>query len=823
MPKNTRVASDNSAFREYSRAEGLMADGGGHNVNSCAAPPQKLRRRRPTCTERLTVGLLSTYRSANTEFVYVGAIQNPRHVLTKDARPEGNHGKDNKACDLIITVGDVLGGAHGGHRFCVLGMLGQGTFGQVVKCRAEWIQERNSSPMSVLSSDDDQFPPNTSPSMQKVPTSEMVAVKIVKNKPAYYTQAKVEIKVLKQVTEEFGEGTDPKDPSHSLVRLLYDFEYHHHLCMVFELMSMNLYELIKHQEFRGLEFSRVRAFCAQVLEALSCLYQMQVIHCDVKPENILLENFGDPIMPRIKLIDLGSACYHDREAFTYIQSRFYRAPEVLLHLKYSAPIDLWSAGCVALELFMGLPVFPGVSVHNQLTRIVEMLGLPPDWMIEKGKKGENFFVREPGVRQDHYSLSSFERTMNGSSHPWRLKTPQEWARENRIRNGPEETKRYVKERTLQGIVEKCETQRRPRSEPVVAIPIQDLKCFIDFCSGLLRHDPNKRWTAAQALKHPFITHEQYTKPYVPAVSTEPIFEEELMYTTPVANRKQQNPMEGNEMDVEEDDEPSSRRVTTAPMAVSRHRSNKHAQREPKLSSSLSISRSVDKNLGLSSSQPNRFKRPFDATGASPNDSFSSVGSPITRPNVPYPIAHQSRWSDFSSLVSPQFGVSVTHPQTDPLSQLGTSLPNHNHSLCSQTQHSAYGSMEASNKASSASLSGMSSSFNSRPMDMTHSHVLNQLRKGQTGSSLFGNTQPVPKQQFSASYTASSGLGFVDESGIDPQRQRSNSEGGEVHAATQDQQPSESVPNMTTMVESTPAVVVKTLAEWDPFDKEEKDQ
>lgn len=78
--------------------------------------------------------------------------------------------------------------------------------------------------------------------------------------------------------------------------------------------------------------------------------------------------------PQIKVIDFGSACHERQTVYTYIQSRFYRSPEVLLGLPYSAAIDMWSLGCIAVELFLGLPLFPGTSEYNQVTRIVELLG-----------------------------------------------------------------------------------------------------------------------------------------------------------------------------------------------------------------------------------------------------------------------------------------------------------------------------------------------------------------------------------------------------------------------------------------------------------------
>lgn len=80
------------------------------------------------------------------------------------------------------------------------------------------------------------------------------------------------------------------------------------------------------------------------------------MHCDLKPENVMLRQ---PNRSIIKVIDFGSSCLTDERVYTYIQSRFYRAPEVILGLPYSTPIDMWSMGCILAELFTGYPLFPG--------------------------------------------------------------------------------------------------------------------------------------------------------------------------------------------------------------------------------------------------------------------------------------------------------------------------------------------------------------------------------------------------------------------------------------------------------------------------------
>jgi dual specificity protein kinase YAK1 len=99
----------------------------------------------------------------------------------------------------------------------------------------------------------------------------------------------------------------------------------------------------------------------QILDALIVLRDASIIHCDLKPENILLASTSPAggSLGQLKLIDFGSACFEGRTFFSYIQSRFYRSPEVLLGLSYNGAIDMWSFGCVAAELFLGLPLFPG--------------------------------------------------------------------------------------------------------------------------------------------------------------------------------------------------------------------------------------------------------------------------------------------------------------------------------------------------------------------------------------------------------------------------------------------------------------------------------
>ena len=91
-----------------------------------------------------------------------------------------------------------------------------------------------------------------------------------------------------------------------------------------------------------------------MLRSLAFMHSLQLIHCDLKPENLMIADFSEP---GVKIIDLGSSCFvHDRLT-AYVQSRAYRAPEVVIRTRYDAKIDVWSLGCILAEILMGSVLF----------------------------------------------------------------------------------------------------------------------------------------------------------------------------------------------------------------------------------------------------------------------------------------------------------------------------------------------------------------------------------------------------------------------------------------------------------------------------------
>ncbi|KAM6097270.1 dual specificity tyrosine-phosphorylation-regulated kinase 4 [Chlamydotis macqueenii] len=240
---------------------------------------------------------------------------------------------------------------HIAYRYEVLEVIGKGSFGQVAKCLDH-------------------------------KTNELVALKIIRNKKRFHSQALVEVKILDALLKK------DKDDTHNIIHMKEYFYFRNHFCISFELLGINLYELIKKNNFQGFSLSLIRHFTQCVLRCLQVLYQERIIHCDLKPENILLYHKGQG---SVKVIDFGSSCYEHQRVYTYVQSRFYRSPEVILGHPYAMAVDMWSLGCIVAELYTGYPLFPGEDEVDQLACIMEVLGLPPADFIQAASRKGTFF------------------------------------------------------------------------------------------------------------------------------------------------------------------------------------------------------------------------------------------------------------------------------------------------------------------------------------------------------------------------------------------------------------------------------------------------
>lgn len=163
----------------------------------------------------------------------------------------------------------------------------------------------------------------------------------------------------------------------NIVWLIEAFKRKDRLHLVFEFVEKNLMQIIDSSP-GGVDEETIRLCMWQLLRALKFCHEQQIVHRDVKPENLLL----NPKTKTLKLCDFGFARYTSAVSAaltTYVATRWYRAPELLTGgIQYGSPVDLWAAGCIMGELVDQQPLFPGDSDIDQLYKIQQILGPPTD-------------------------------------------------------------------------------------------------------------------------------------------------------------------------------------------------------------------------------------------------------------------------------------------------------------------------------------------------------------------------------------------------------------------------------------------------------------
>ncbi|WAQ86243.1 hypothetical protein PtA15_6A875 [Puccinia triticina] len=375
--------------------------------------PKPIEPTKPMTTQealRLYKNYLSDYEKGEIlgyEKIYYVGSESTKKMASED-KPAQNYGYDDERGDYQIIKNDHLI-----YRYEIVDVLGKGSFGQVLQCRDHR-------------------------------TGEMVAIKIIRNKRRFHHQALVEIRVLENLL-----SWDPED-KHCVLKMTDHFTFRGHLCIVNELLSINLYELIRNNSFNGFSTTLIRRFTIQILTSLSLLRHHRVVHCDLKPENILLKH---PQKSAIKTIDFGSSCFENEKVYTYIQSRFYRSPEVILGMNYHMAIDMWSLGCILAELYTGYPIFPGETESEQLACIMEVLGMPDKYLVDRSSRRKLFF------------------DSTGAPRP---------------------------------VVNSKGRRRRVGSKTLQSVLKTEDELFVDFIGKCLAWDPERRLKPDPAMRHPWI-------------------------------------------------------------------------------------------------------------------------------------------------------------------------------------------------------------------------------------------------------------------------------------------------------------------------------
>ncbi|XP_044054628.1 cyclin-dependent kinase-like 5 isoform X5 [Siniperca chuatsi] len=233
----------------------------------------------------------------------------------------------------IPDIGDVM------NKFEVLGIVGEGAYGVVLKCRHK-------------------------------ETNEIVAIKKFKdseeNEEVKETTLR-ELKMLRTLKQE------------NIVELKEAFRRRGKLYLVFEYVEKNMLELLEELP-NGVPTEKARSYIYQLIRAIHWCHKHDIVHRDIKPENLLISS--DDVL---KLCDFGFARNlsegTDANYTEYVATRWYRSPELLLGAPYGKAVDMWSVGCILGELSDGQPLFPGESEIDQLFTIQKVLGpLPPEQM-----------------------------------------------------------------------------------------------------------------------------------------------------------------------------------------------------------------------------------------------------------------------------------------------------------------------------------------------------------------------------------------------------------------------------------------------------------
>uniref|UniRef100_A0A674AM70 Serine/threonine-protein kinase PRP4 homolog n=1 Tax=Salmo trutta TaxID=8032 RepID=A0A674AM70_SALTR len=290
-----------------------------------------------------------------------------------------------------------------------------------------------------------------------------VAVKIIRNNELMQKTGLKELEFLKRLND-----ADPDDKFHCL-RLFRHFYHKQHLCLVFEPLSMNLREVLKkYGKDVGLHIKAVRSYTQQLFLALKLLKRCSILHADIKPDNILV-NESKTIL---KLCDFGSASHvADNDITPYLVSRFYRAPEIIIGKPYDYSIDMWSVGCTLYELYTGKILFPGSSNNHMIKLAMDLKGKMPNKMIRKG------------LFKDQH----FDQNLNFL-----------YIEVDKVTEREKVTVMSTINPTKDLLCDMVGGQRLPEEQRKKVLVLKDL---ID---GTLMLDPAKRISINQALQHPFI-------------------------------------------------------------------------------------------------------------------------------------------------------------------------------------------------------------------------------------------------------------------------------------------------------------------------------
>lgn len=305
-----------------------------------------------------------------------------------------------------------------------------------------------------------------------------VVIKLLQNNNEVLKSAQNELNII-QLLQRHG------STNKYIIQLKSYFMYHSHLCLVFESMNCDTRKLNKQFGSIGISIHALHIFTKQLCTAIKFIHKYQFIHCDIKPDNILINHS----MNTVKLSDFGS-CIHQSQKIqsTLVCSRYYRPPDVILGNvdKQPSSIDIWSLGCVLYELYTGDILFSGSDNTDMLIRIMDTCGMFPLKLVRNNKYYSQYYNDKHEFTYSKYDTVTNE-SINLVYTPPRMK----YSIYELIKKSESRNNQLSNNNNLTGNTDQLQ--------------LQQLSDFIEKCLIL---DPVKRWTADQLLKHSFITNTQ---------------------------------------------------------------------------------------------------------------------------------------------------------------------------------------------------------------------------------------------------------------------------------------------------------------------------
>ncbi|KAH9903528.1 protein kinase-like domain-containing protein [Xylariomycetidae sp. FL2044] len=456
------TSADRTASAQHTTAPtslGSLSSNGQYEYDAASHTGQKRKRTRQQIAQETLNGTYATYRPPQKPVKKAPEVK----VRQVDDRSHQSNIRvdDDDGHYIVVPDADLTS------QYQISNLLGQGTFGKVVKARD---RKRN----------------------------KLVAIKIIRAVQKYRDASRIELRVLQTLK------ANDEENRNRCIHLRDCFDYRGHICIVMDLLGSSVFDFLKSNNFVPFPNSQIQNFARQLFTSVAFLHDLNLIHTDLKPENILLcdsayqtftYNRRIPsssatvnrqatqrkvlLDTEIRLIDFGSATFQDEYHSSVVSTRHYRAPEIILGLGWSFPCDIWSIGCILVEFFTGDALF---QTHDNLEHLAMM---------------ENVC----DSRIDSHLVQSVNRMASRSGGNPASKYFKRLRLDYPTTETTRASKRFVKNmKRLSDII--------PATSPF-------LRSFLDLLQRIFVYDPAKRITAPQALDHPWLR-----EPAIPDDGTE---------------------------------------------------------------------------------------------------------------------------------------------------------------------------------------------------------------------------------------------------------------------------------------------------------------